>query len=509
LAILFGKKSDHPLADIKSAQQLLEAIPKDDTLKALTEISSWLEVLNDHPEEFKLEHQVAVLSLMDEAAQPHVRKLQREYFTLQQLGKFQENRLWTALNEFYKFSEQLYAEIFSQCRKTDRGADVVKLQLVLLATRAISAISSRFKLASVRYEQIDPELWGHLAGIYSYAEKYKFLDDLITLYPGAGINTSVRREFAGIIVFNSVGTGSLSPVQIYIAERLISCLNKYLDNGRQEKEGNLWAFDLNQPAAPNKADGEGTIHSGIRFFETGGLGSGLKEMIRTLAKGVVPQEVNLYGSVYTAEVIGEVARQLMSRCVLPAQTRRNARRNLKITLHVANGFHNLFENAHESLNFSDEGCESWKIEDISATGFRCVVSPTLLDTVKIGTLIGSKPENLGSWGVGIVRRLSRDVDNKLHVGVEILSNQVTGLSLSVADRSGVDKSTHLVLYLNKPNDTSGEAWLLMRPGTFLPSRSFNMKMAEKAYLLLSLGLVESGDDYDLARYRKMEQDTTG
>jgi hypothetical protein len=48
----------------------------------------------------------------------------------------------------------------------------------------------------------------------------------------------------------------------------------------------------------------------------------------------------------------------------------------------------------------------------------------------------------------------------------------------------------------------------MSPGTYLPSRSFNMNMSGKNYLLLTLGLVESGDDYDLARYRKMEQDTS-
>jgi hypothetical protein len=48
----------------------------------------------------------------------------------------------------------------------------------------------------------------------------------------------------------------------------------------------------------------------------------------------------------------------------------------------------------------------------------------------------------------------------------------------------------------------------MRPGIFLPSRSFKMTLEGKNYLLLSLGLVESGDDYDLARYRKMEQDTS-
>jgi hypothetical protein len=49
----------------------------------------------------------------------------------------------------------------------------------------------------------------------------------------------------------------------------------------------------------------------------------------------------------------------------------------------------------------------------------------------------------------------------------------------------------------------------MKPGAFLSNRSFNMSVGDKSYLLLPLGLIESGEDYDLARYRKMEQDTSG
>lgn len=508
LGSLFGKKSDHPLADMKTAQQVLDVIPKADTLKALVEITSWVEALRDHLDDFRLDHQVAVFNMLDEAAQPHVRKLQREYFTVQPLNKFQENRLWSALNDYFLYSESVFANIFSQCRKNDRGGDVGKLQLVLFASRAIIAISNRLKLAAVRYEQIDPALWVHLAVLYFYAEKHDFLDELVTLYPGMGITTSARREFAGLMVWYSVGTSTLAPLQIHIAERLIAHVNKYLEVGRQAAEGSLWAFNLIQPTAPIRANGEGTIHPSVRFFGVGSLGEGLNDLIRTLNKGVVPQEVNFYGSVYDAEVLEDVAQQLNARCILPPLTRKNVRRKLKVNLNVSHGFQNLIDNTDIGLNFGNSSNSIWEVEDVSATGFRSVVAPNQLENIKIGTLIGSKPENMGNWGVGIVRRLSRDAQNNLQVGVEILSNQVIGISLTVADRSRAEDADYLALHLSKPNDNSGEAWLIMKPGTFLPSRSFNMGLEGKTYLLLSLGLVESGDDYDLARYRKMEQDTS-
>ena len=503
---LFGKKSDHPLADLKSAQQLLEVIPKADSLKALAEISGWMESLLERENEFRVAHKVALLGLLDEAAQPHVRKLQRDYFTVQPLNKFQENRLWSALNEFYRYSEQINANIFALWRKSDRAKDVEKLKLVLLSSRAIGVVSNLLKLAAVRYEQIDPELWEHLAGYYLCAEKYGFLDEIVSLYPGAGINTSIRREFAGLMVWYSVGTGTLVPLQIHIAERLISHLNKYLEVDTQSGTGTQWAFNLAQPKAPQRVSSEGTIHPGIRFFGAGGLDNGLNDLIRTLKKGVVPQEVNLYGSTYDAELLDEVAHQLISRCVAPPPTRRNVRRKLNVNLHVSNGFQNLIENTDVGLNFGNSENIVWEVEDVSATGFRSVVAPSQLEALKIGTLIGSKPENIDNWGVGIVRRLSRDAQNNLQVGVEILSNQVLGVSLREADLSREGEADYLAIYLNKPNDNSGEASLLMKPGSFLPSRSFRMEMDGKTYLLLSLGLIESGDDYDLARYRKIEQD---
>ncbi|MDP2805702.1 MAG: hypothetical protein Q8O24_07130 [Gallionellaceae bacterium] len=507
LAGLFSKKSDHPLANLKSAQQLLDDVPKADALKALQELASWMESLRDHASEFRLDHHVAVLRMLDEAAQPHVRKLLRDYFALQPLNKFQENRIWVALNEFFSFSESAYFHVLSLCRKGDRNATALKPQFALLAARSIAASSNRLKLAAVRYSLIDPTLWSHLAEIYSHAEAQNFLDELVPLYAGTGINTTVGREFASVMVWFSVGTGSLSPLHIHIAERLVSSLSKHLAVGKQTSAGSQWVINLLQPTPPMRLNTETTIHPSLRFLGMGGAEDALNALVLTLEKGLVPQEINFGSSVYEAEMVREVAKQLVARCVLPQPTRRNVRRKIKVNLHVANGFAQLVENTDVGLNFSGESNDVWEVEDISATGFRSVTKASTLENVKIGSLIGSKPENVGSWGVGIVRRLSRDEQNNLHVGVEVLANQVAGVSLGARDRATTDEDS-LALYLNKPNDDSGEAWLLMKAGDYLANRSFNMRMGDKTYLLLPLGLVESGEDYDLARYRKMEQDTS-
>src|SRR3990172_6738844 len=101
LSKIFGAKCEYVMEDIKCGEVLLEDLPKNDAHKLLMELAEWIESVSENTD-FKLDHQFAVLRLLDEAAQPHVRKLTREYFTRNEPGKFQENRLWLLLGNLSK-----------------------------------------------------------------------------------------------------------------------------------------------------------------------------------------------------------------------------------------------------------------------------------------------------------------------------------------------------------------------------------------------------------------------
>ncbi|MFA6013438.1 MAG: hypothetical protein WC742_00090 [Gallionellaceae bacterium] len=506
LEILFGKKSDHPLASLKSVQKLLDDLPKQDAFKALQELSSWLESLGDNTEGFRPDHQVAVLRLLDEAAQPYLRKLLRDFFALPALSTFQENLVWGVLSHYLAHSEQFYFSVVQLCRNADKSAASLKPHFALLAARGIAAINLRLKVAAARYAVIDPTLWNHLAEIYTFAEAQNIADESIAPYSGFGGNSTLKREVAGTLVWFSVATGNLPPVQIHLAERMIAYLSQYLTVGTKVGEGNQWAINLLQPSAPMRVNLETTTHPGMRYVGFSGAEDALNNFVKTLEKGVVPQEVNLGGAVYDTGLLLEVAKLLLSRCILPAPMRRSPRRKIQVNLHIANGFNGVSEKSVNNQYISDDNYDIWEVEDISASGFRSVTHLSARESIKIGSLIGSKPENVESWGVGIVRRLSQDLSNKLHVGVEVLSNQLINVTLHARDFSAGGEAPQ-ALYLNKPNDKSGEVWLLLKPGVFMPNRSFNMQLGDKVLLLLPQGVAESGEDYELVRYRGMEQDT--
>lgn len=193
LSVIFGKKSDHPLADIKSVQALLENLPRNDAYKSLLELTDLVESVTEQ-DDFKLDHHFAVLRMIDDAAQPYARKLSREYFTPFEINKFQDNRLWSLLGNYYRQSANAYHEVFHRFCNADKGSSTIRIHIPLLTARAVYALICKLKFISARYGQVENEIWANLALFYKHAEQLQYLDTQVKLYPGMLGNTSVKCE---------------------------------------------------------------------------------------------------------------------------------------------------------------------------------------------------------------------------------------------------------------------------------------------------------------------------
>lgn len=508
---LFGNKSDHPMADIKSAQKLLSDVPRNDALKALQEITDWIESVRDNTD-FHVDQQLDVLSLLDEAARPYMRKLVREYFSAHALSKFQENRSWMALNAFFSQNEQAYFGVLTAYRNGDKGSSTVKTSLPLVAARGIYAAMGRLKFAAARYEQVDPAVWKHLAEFYSHAEEQQYQNEPVKLYATQVQESSVRNIFVSVLMWYAPGSATLRPLHMHLAERLASHFCRHLTVDTQATSSSLICFDLAQPGLPMRVTADTKPLPGMRFLGAGDVRPHLEALLKLLEKNIVPQDINL-GGVYEADMVKVAARHLLSYWGAPPPMRRHGRRQVKVSMSVAIGLDRILEHGaivpgfdNQIASSSDAGAIStWEVEDISATGFRCVLPAKNAEGIRIGSLIGIKPENVGHRGAGIVRRLSRDGQNNLHVGVEILSKQIDNVLLR-AQGGSIIGGEQTALWLMKPDDDAGEVCLLMSPHTFSMSRSLNTQFEGKGCLLIPLALLERGGDYDLARYRKVEED---
>jgi hypothetical protein len=496
----FDKKSDHPMADMKSAQLLLQDLPRSDALKALYELNTWIESVHEH-QDFQLDHQLAILRLLDETARPFERKLTRDYFSDKALTPFQANRIWMALNDFFQQLAQAYINVQMRCRNGDKGSATLQPALPLIAARGINALTGKLKCAAERYTQPDHAIWRSLAGIYAHAEAQQYLDEPVALYAGSGPNTSVRQEFASVLMWYASGISTLNPLQVHLAERLAAHFGRHFTVSPHNEADSLFFFDLQHPKPPLRVSTELKQLSGMRFLGAGSAQPHVNSLISLLEKNNVPETINL-GGMFDAGTVQEVVRHLSVFWLSAPPVRRDTRHKVVVRLYVAQGYAGLMQLA-DAGPASDGGSESWTVEDISVSGVRCVLTPARTKGVVNGLLVATRPERSAHWGAGIVRRLSRDVQNNLHVGIELLSQQVTVVML----RESLADIGQSALCLNNPDEQTDEINVLMSPGAFSSSRSLHVVLAGKNYLLMPLKLLETGEDYDLMRYRKVEEDT--
>jgi hypothetical protein len=500
LSAIFGKKSDHPLADVKSVQELLENLPKNDAHRSLTELTDLIEMAYGQTE-FKLDHQFAVLRMLDEAAQPFVRKLAREYFTPFEIGKFQENRLWQVLENFSRQVVNAYFSVFSGFCNADKGSQTLKMHIPLLTSRAVHALTRRLKYISVRYGKVDNEIWAKLAQLYKHAEQLQYLDTPVRLYSGMIGNTSVKCEAGSLLVWYDCGLSALSPLHIHLTERLVAQYCSTIQIHDEVSGAVRLSFDLNNPAEPGRINMDATTHPAMRFLAVPKMQARLEDLMKVLKKNIVPDDINLGGN-FDAEVIIEPLQHLLTYLISPP-VRRNARHMANVTLNVVNGFDEAFERSNTSAS-SGEAPAHWLTQEISAGGFSSILPPRS-DGIGIGSLLGIQPDGVSHWGVAVVRRLLRDEDNLLHAGAEILSNRVSAVNLSQSGGQ-FDGQKALWLYAKLGEQTSGMQLLLMKADTFSSTQSLKIKLGEKNYLLIPTGLQERGLDYDLAKFKRIVQE---
>ncbi|HSM99247.1 MAG TPA: hypothetical protein VLS47_09560 [Gallionella sp.] len=501
LSGIFGKKTDHPLADIKSVQGLLENLPRNDAHKSLMELTELIELLTEQTD-FKLDHHFAALRMIDEAAQPYARKLAREYFTPFEINKFQENRLWMVLDNFSRQAANAYYAVFSRFCSAAKGSNTIKPQVPLLTARAVHAMICRLKYISARYGQVDNVIWANLAQLYKHAEQLQYLDTPVKLYPGMISNTSVKCGMGSLLVWYDCGLSALSPLYMHLTERIVTQYCSTIEI-RTEVGGFLrLCFDLNNPSEPSRINMGATTHPAMRFIGMPTMQARLEDLMKVLNKNIVPDELNLGGS-YEAEVVKDAVRHLLTYLVAPP-VRRNARRMANVTLNVVSGFDKVV-GCCNALQPSQEDAAHWLTEEISAGGFSSAL-PAGSDGIGIGSLLGIQPEGMSHWGVAVVRRLLRDDANQMHAGAEILANRVAGVYLNRNGSELGDGQPALWLYAKQGELSGGSQFLLMKADTYSANQSLKIRLDEKNYLLIPSGLQEKGLDYDLAKFKLIEQE---
>src|SRR5882672_352455 len=504
---LFGGKSDHPMADLKEARKIVDAIPGSDPLKGLEDLNHWLDSVRGWAG-FSHEHRAQLVLMVDEAAQGHLRKLQRDYLGSPRLSKFQENRLWTAIRESYRHAALAFAVCVDVFVTAQKGWEELKPAMTLLSVRAVRAAAGQMKWQYVRYGLQDNALWGMVSKIYAFSEYRKYAAAKVMPYPGIPEETAVEQEFLKAAMLAVASPDSLLPVELELAERLIAhWVGSFKVDSKQQPDAVYW-LDLAQNQPPTRLVRTPDPTPTLRYFAPGAALNQIRQLVQIVRQtNAVPSGISL-GGTYEPQVVVEVLEHLAMCWSTQAPERKAARHRVKSRVTITHGFDGVLsaiDPGGDAL-FDPERIESWIVENVSSGGFGALVPQLRGDWLRIGCLLGLQPEGGSNWIIGLVRRFQRDATQTGAVGIQTVGRSAQTAQVKVVTAQiGPSVDTETAIFLG-PLDSTGETHLLLRANVLLPSQNLQLEQNGKTYLLLPTGGMERGEDYDLLRCRIMVRD---
>jgi hypothetical protein len=502
-------KSDHPMADDKSAKEFLSELPAGDSFKLLEELSFWLDGTRA-AEGLKPQRTFEIIDQLDAAGKADQRKLAQEYLnTGNRRQRFQEQRIWSAQVEFWRQLGAAYEFCLDKVRSGVSGAGALKPLAPTLTCRAIRALTLELKWLLIRYGPADPTLWGRLGALYAQAELGGFAAKLCTVYPGAHGESTVQREYLKALMLGMSATDCLLPRQLEIAERLVAQFSEHFVLQDRLGKGCHYHVDLAVARAPARLVAQVNSAPTVRYFGPGTVSGVAQKLIATIeGSGAYPSDLNLGGN-YEPSLVVDVLHHLARYWAPIPPTRSDERRRSIARIHVGHDFDQILSLiSGETTGMSTDNIETWTVENESDGGYGAVIVQSKGDWLKIGTLLAMKREDGAAWGVGIVRRLTGS-GQQPYVGIQTLAKGGTRVKLFPAGAANADVSTGedaVLLPSSRAQSTgTGELSLLMRMGSFSPRQSLQMRAYEREYLLVPKELLEGGEDFDMAAFRVMQR----
>jgi len=379
----------------------------------------------------------------------------------------------------------------------------MKAILPFASARAVQAAAARLKWHYLRYEQAETDAWEGIVKSYQFAEDHKLGRENVAAQAAAHA-TSVEREFVKALMLAASSPDCLLPREIELAERIIGYVGgDFVLSKAHQPRVTYYHMDLARGAPPRRLTDTPPTSPKARFFAAGAAEARLDELIRVAERGGVPSALNL-GDDWESATVLRLLRHLKTCWAATPPVRKHDRHAVKHRVSVIHDFAGVLasvrQGAIDALDpAAGAGTESWMTENISAGGMGLVPGKDHGDWLRVGRLLGVRVEGgSGSCAAGIIRRCSR-LQQQVSVGIRTLAKETFAVTLD-----GL-ASPEALLLLNDGGHAMDEALVCLAEGAYNPRVSAKLQFNGKAYLLMPQELCETGEDFELARYRVMQQ----
>lgn len=565
----FGRKKpsspSDPLSCLKAATAWMHELPMGDTFAAHEKIVAALGEFNEKtepPDKARLQ----VLMHLDEGALELQHTLTQQYLLNPRMSRQIESRLWNAVFSFHWQMARGY-HMFIMAYVGNPNGSEIRHEIPLIAARAIRHFAMQVKWRYFRYEAVGAKLWKHVHNLYRLAEYEEFEHKSLLLYPKCTRQTTCSEEYLQLLSLAVLNTNSLFPKQIemvdlwldnwaaslklerdYVPERHVFCVNLGEDKGpyRARKpvaDGMLrcWGSDglMARVAQVREALQHGETPAKLGLGEDCRLPACLEFIERIsqqwspAGEGRVRRKQERVAKVKLIDVV----KDFLEICALVKQDnealspkQQEEEQQVKISYEEMldvrlYGF--VTQRTQAKLNQADKSKsgrsaqeapyhERWLMENESSSGFGANVDSVHNDWVRLGKLVGLRPERSHNWVIGVVRRLALLESGQRNVGIEVLAKSPVTVTLKASKPrhsgytvNGVDAVDIVLpvsaLYLPPSGEDKSGVSLILDSVEYAPGRHFELSARSRSYSIALGRVIEKGDDWLRASFEILQK----
>lgn len=506
---LFGNKDEgHPLATVRQLKAVIDAVPRDNAFKALDEVLGWIESLRG-ADEFPAERLFETVRQLDDVAQPHLRRLAREYLHTARLTRSDEKRLWAINHGFWLQLADAYERCLNFLGQKDKAGEATKQALPMLSTRLIGALAALVKWEQFHYGPSEARVWQRMGHALLLAEANGVANKAV---PNQGMRPSMSHaqgEFIKAVAFQAASMDSLLPLEIELAERLIDNFLGSFGFSLQSEADSVYWVDLAVPYPPQRlARMPAAAQPSQRFFKPAQAHAQFKLLLSELERGGELSPEIALGGQFAPKVLIPVLQHLVAYLAPMPPQRSHDRHRVKHRISVLNGLINAFVVFSSEFGGRPAGLqiESWVVENVSRGGFGALLNNIPGEWLKVGALLAMQPEGGDNWLLGIVRRYHRESELEARIGIQTLATKAVAIECRPRTSSSYGAAATLPALLVRDGNQPGEVRVVLPAHSFDLRESLDYQLDGQRFLLNPVEQLEQTLDYEVARYRQVVAD---
>lgn len=566
----FGRKktsaTSDPLGNLKAATAWLHELPMGDTFAAHEKIVAALNEFNEKTEPPSKER-LQVLMHLDEGAQELQHSLTEQYLRNPRMSRQIESRLWNAVFAFHWQMARGY-HIFVMSYVANPNTSDIRNDIPLITARAIRHFAQQAKWRYFRYETIGAKLWKHVHNLYRLSEYEEFERKSLLLYPKCPVHSTCAEEYLQLLSLDVLNTNSLFPKQIEMVDLWLDTWARTL---RLEREydplRHVFCVNLGEEKGPRRAR-KPVADAMLRCWGSEALMAVVDQTKAALQHGEAPvklglgEDCRLPACLEFMERITEqwsaagegrvrrkqervskvklidVAKDFLEICALVKQDNEalSPKQKTEEEQAVKISYEEMLDvrlygfvtqrtqakldqakqpqSVHQKQQASHQ--ERWLMENESSGGFGATVDPARDDWVRLGKLVGLKPERSHNWVIGVIRRLSLLESGQRNVGIEVLAKAPVTVILKASKPrhsgytvDGVDAVDIVLpvsaLYLPSSGDDKSGVSLILDSVEYAPGRHFELSARSRIYSIALGRVIEKGDDWLRASFEILKK----